>query len=136
MGRHKAIETPELMLQYFTEYYEYCKSNPIKVHDFVGKDGDEVYRLRERPLTIEGFENYCYNQGVIGDLSHYFANTNNAYEEFLTICSRIRKTIRQDQIEGGMAGVYNPSITQRLNSLVEKSENKHEVSEIKITYDR
>ena len=136
MGRHKAIETPELMLQYFTEYCEYAKNNPIKVHDFVGKDGDEVYRLRERPLTIEGFENYCYNQGVIGDLSHYFANTNNAYSDFLTICSRIRKTIRQDQIEGGMAGVYNPSITQRLNSLVEKSENKHEVSEIKITYDR
>ena len=136
MGRHKAIETPELMLQLFTEYCEYAKSNPIKVHDFVGKDGDEVYRLRERPLTIEGFENYCYNQGVIGDLSHYFANTNNAYSDFLTICSRIRKTIRQDQIEGGMAGVYNPSITQRLNSLVEKSENKHEVSEIKITYDR
>ena len=136
MGRHKAIETPELMLQYFTEYCEYAKNNPIKVHDFVGKDGDEVYRLRERPLTIEGFENYCYNQGVISDLSHYFANTNNAYADFLTICSRIRKTIRQDQIEGGMAGVYNPSITQRLNSLVEKSENKHEVSEIKITYDR
>ena len=136
MGRHKAIETPELMLQYFTEYCEYAKNNPIKVHDFVGKDGDEVYRLRERPLTIEGFENYCYNQGVIGDLSHYFANTNNAYADFLTICSRIRKTIRQDQIEGGMAGVYNPSITQRLNSLVEKTENKHEVNEIKITYDR
>ena len=136
MGRHKAIETPEIMLQLFTEYCEYAKNNPIKVHDFVGKDGDEVYRLRERPLTIEGFENYCYNQGVIGDLSHYFANTNNAYADFLTICSRIRKTIRQDQIEGGMAGVYNPSITQRLNSLVEKSENKHEVAEIKITYDR
>ena len=136
MGRHKAIETPELMLQYFTEYCEYCKSNPIKVHDFVGKDGDEVYRLRERPLTIEGFENFCADKGIIGDLSHYFANTNNAYADFLTICSHIRRKIRQDQIEGGMAGVYNPSITQRLNSLVEKSENKHEVSEIKITYDK
>jgi hypothetical protein len=136
MGRNKAIETPELMLQYFTEYCEYAKANPIKVHDFVGKDGDEVYRLRERPLTIEGFENYCYNQGVISDLGRYFSNHDNAYEDFRTICSRIKKTIRQDQIEGGMAGVYNPSITQRLNSLVEKSENKHEVSEIKITYDR
>jgi hypothetical protein len=136
MGRNKAIETPELMLQYFTEYCEYAKANPIKVHDFVGKDGDEVYRLRERPLTIEGFENYCYNQGVISDLGRYFSNHDNAYENFRTICSRIKKTIRQDQIEGGMAGVYNPSITQRLNSLVEKSENKHEVSEIKITYDR
>jgi hypothetical protein len=136
MGRPKAIETPEIMLQLFTEYCEYAKSNPIKVHDFVGKDGDEVYRLRERPLTIEGFENYCYNQGVVSNIDRYFANTDNAYEDFRSICSRIRKTIRQDQIEGGMAGVYNPSITQRLNSLVEKSENKHEVSEIKITYDR
>ena len=136
MGRNKAIETPEIMLQLFTEYCEYAKSNPIKVHDFVGKDGDEVYRLRERPLTIEGFENYCYNKGVVSNIDRYFANTDNAYEEFRSICSRIRKTIRQDQIEGGMAGVYNPSITQRLNSLVEKSENKHEVSEIKITYDR
>ena len=38
MGRFKLIETPELMLKYFTEYAEHCKSNPIKVHDFVGKD--------------------------------------------------------------------------------------------------
>ena len=91
MGRNKAIETPELMLQYFTEYCEYAKNNPIKVHDFVGKDGDEVYRLRERPLTIEGFENYCYNQGVISDLGRYFANLDNAYEDFRTICSRIKK---------------------------------------------
>jgi hypothetical protein len=35
-----------------------------------------------------------------------------------------------------MAGIFNPSITQRLNNLVEKTENKHEVSEIKITRDR
>ena len=136
MGRFKLIETPEKMLEYFNEYCDYAKNNPIKVHDFVGKDGDEVYRLRERPLTIEGFENYCYNQGIVSNIDRYFANTDNAYEDFRSICSRIRKTIRQDQIEGGMAGVYNPSITQRLNSLVEKSENKHEVAEIKITYDR
>jgi hypothetical protein len=35
-----------------------------------------------------------------------------------------------------MAGIFNASITQRLNNLVEKTENKHEVSEIKITRDR
>lgn len=136
MGRFKLIETPEKMLELFNDYKQYAKDNPIKVHDFVGKDGDEVYRLRERPLTIEGFENFCADKDIVGDLSHYFANTNGAYEDFLTICSHIRKKIRQDQIEGGMAGVYNPSITQRLNSLVEKTENKHEVNEIKITYDR
>ena len=42
----------------------------------------------------------------------------------------VYKDIRNNQIEGGMAGIYNPSITQRLNGLVERTENKHEVSEI------
>jgi hypothetical protein len=81
-----------------------------------------VYREKERPLTIEGFENYCANEGIIGDLSHYFANTKGRYKRFLTICSRIRREVRSDQIEGGMAGMYNPSITQRLNNLVEKTQ--------------
>ena len=32
------------------------------------------------------------------------------------------KEIRKDQIEGGMVGQYNPSITQRLNALKEHVE--------------
>jgi hypothetical protein len=42
---------------------------------------------------------------------------------FSEVCSRIKKSIRADQIKGGMAGIYNPSITQRLNNLVERQEN-------------
>ena len=49
-------------------------------------------------------------------------NLNDAYAEFSPICHAIREVIRQDQIEGGMAGIYNPSITQRLNNLVDKQE--------------
>jgi hypothetical protein len=60
--------------------------------------------------------------GIIGDLSHYFANTNNRYKRFLTIVTRIRREVRNDQIGGGMAGIYNASITARLNNLVEKKE--------------
>lgn len=119
----KNIETPELLWQLFTEYAQYIKTNPILVHDFVGKDGDSVHREKQRPLTIEGFECYLYDKGVIGDLSHYFANTDNRYEDYLTICSRIRKSVRANQIEGGMAGIFNPSITQRLNGLVDKTDN-------------
>jgi hypothetical protein len=125
MPKPKNIETPELLWDLFTEYVQFKKENPILVHDFVGKDGDSVQRKKERPLTIEGFECYLYDKGVIGDLSHYFANTGGKYEGYLTICSRIRKAVRNDQIEGGMAGIYNPSITQRLNGLVEKSQNEN-----------
>lgn len=128
MAKHKYIETPERLWELFEAYKEYAKTNPILVQDYVGKDGKEVFRTKERPLTIEGFECYLYDKEIIGDLSHYFANTNGKYADFLTICSRIKKAVRNDQIEGGMAGIYNPSITQRLNNLVEKTENKNEHS--------
>ena len=133
-GRPKAIESPELLWEHFCNYKQWAKDNPIKVQDFVGKDGQEVYRLRERPLTIEGFENYCFEHRIINDLSDYFSNKEDRYTDFTAICSRIRKTVRQDQIEGGMAGIYNPSITQRLNSLVEKQQTDMKVQGATITY--
>jgi hypothetical protein len=122
MGKHKYIETPEKMWELFEQYRAYTKSRPILVQDFVGKDGDEVNRKKERPLTIDGFECWCYDNDIISDLSNYFANSDNKYSEYSTICSRIRKAVRTDQIEGGMSGIYNPSITQRLNGLTDKSE--------------
>jgi hypothetical protein len=122
MGKHKYIETPEKMWELFEQYKAYTKSRPILVQDFVGKDGDEVNRKKERPLTIDGFECWCYDNDIIGDLSNYFANSDNKYSDYSTICSRIRKAVRTDQIEGGMSGIYNPSITQRLNGLTDKSE--------------
>mgnify|MGYP003348036505 CR=1 FL=1 len=121
-NKHK-IESPEILWQLFEDYKKAVKNNPILKHTFVGKEGRSEYSELERPLTIEGFENYVADLGIIGDLSHYFANTNNRYKRYLTICARIRRVVREDQIAGGMAGIYNPSITQRLNNLVEKVQN-------------
>lgn len=123
VGRPKSIESPEKMWEYFQSYQDSCKNNPIEVQDFVGKDGFEVHRQKERPLTMEGFENHLFDKGIINDIGDYFSNKNEAYSEFSAICRAIRRKIRQDQIEGGMAGIYNPSITQRLNSLKEQSES-------------
>lgn len=123
-GRPKAFESPEQLFDWFLKYKQWAKDNPILVHDFVGKDADEVERKRERPLTIEGFENYLFENKVISDMGDYFKNKEGRYEDFAPICSHIKKVIRQDQIEGGMAGIYNPSITQRLNALTEKVEQQ------------
>lgn len=136
MGRHKAIESPEKMWELFEAYQEWVKNNPIKVEDYVGKDGVRVYREKNRPLTMEGFESYLFDMGMLSDLSQYFANREGRYEEFVPILRTIRGKIRSHQVEGGMAGIYNPSLTARINGLVEKTENKHEVTEIKITHDR
>ena len=120
MGKHKYIETPEKMWELFEAYKEAVKLNPFLVQDYVGKDGEMVYRERERPLTFEGFYDYCYEN--IGCIDQYFENRDGRYADYVAICSRIKKIIRKDQIEGGMASIYNASITQRLNGLADKKE--------------
>lgn len=122
MGRKNKIESPEIMWELFEEYKRYTKNNPILKHTFVGKEGRSEYSELERPLTMEGFECYVWDKGIINGMDQYFANSNGRYKRFLAICSRIKREIRQDQISGGMAGIYNPSITQRLNNLVDKVE--------------
>jgi hypothetical protein len=130
MGKHKYIETPEKMWELFEAYRKEVKDNPRTKHVFVGKDGNSDYERLERPLTIEGFKNYCYE--VVGRVHQYLVNQDGLYDDYMTICSRIKETIRQDQIEGGMVGQYNPSITQRLNGLADKKQLEHKGLNIQI----
>ena len=123
MGRTKLIESPEKLKEYFSSYEKEVKSNPFLIKDWVGKDANEVVREKEKPLTIEGFECWLSENEIIEDLGDYLKNKDKRYEDYAPICSYIKKKTRKDQIEGGMAGVYNPSITQRLNNLVEKVED-------------
>ena len=117
----KYIETPEKMWELFEAYRKEVKDNPRTKHVFVGKDGASESERLERPLTIEGFRNYARkHKGCVND---YFANTDDRYSDYTTICRAITEEIRQDQIEGGMVGQYNPSITQRLNGLTDKQEH-------------
>lgn len=122
MGRTKLIQTPEEMWSLFEEYKKETKDNPILKHVFVGKDGSSAMEKKERPLTFEGFENYLVLNKIITDVSDYFENKDNRYKDYVPVCRAIKRIIRQDQIEGGMVGIYNPSVTQRLNGLVDKTQ--------------
>jgi hypothetical protein len=128
MGKNKYIETPDRMWELFTLYKKEVKSKPIIVKDWVGKDATDVFREKERPLTFIGFQNYLDDENIITDVTDYFENKDNRYNDYVRICSRIKRNIQQDQIEGGMASIYNPSITQRLNGLVDKQEHKHDIT--------
>lgn len=123
MYKKKYIDSPEKMWEHFLSYKEQVKNNPALVHDYVGKDGQSVFRKKERPLTDKGFFNFCRNEkGAC--VRQYFQNQDKLYGNYIAICSRISDEIDQDQIEGGMIGIYNPSITQRLNGLVDKKETE------------
>lgn len=121
-GRPKNISTPEIMWEHFIDYKNMVKKTPILVKDWVGKDADEIYREKEKPLTFIGFQNFLDDNDVITDVTDYFENKDNRYTDFVRICSRIKRNIQEDQITGGMCNIYNPSITQRLNGLTDKTD--------------
>jgi hypothetical protein len=125
MGKNKYIETPEIMWDYFLQYKEHVKSSPILIKDWVGKDAEEVYKEKEKPLTFIGFQNWLDDQNIISDVTDYFENKGDRYTEYVRICSRIKRNIQDDQICGGMVGIYNQSITQRLNALIENVKTEH-----------
>ncbi len=126
-GRGKYIETPEVLWELFQAYCKDAKSKPFIVTDWVGGQGMKVDRKKERPLTMEGFSIFCYDK--MSKIKDYISNKEGRYSEYIPISSRIKEAIREDQIGGGMAGIYNPSITQRLNGLVEKVQNDVKVEQ-------
>jgi hypothetical protein len=120
MPKPKLIETPEKLMEIFEAYKAHCAANPRIKWVLSQKTAEMVPEPLRVPLTNEGFEIFCYNN--YSDVHHYFDNTDGRYSEYRTICTHIKKEIRNDQITGGMVGQFNPSITQRLNSLKEHTD--------------
>jgi len=120
VGRPRNLDSPEQLYELFKKYKEDVKANPRIKSVFGGKEFEERAEPLERPLTMEGFEIFCWDN--VGEVEQYFKNIDKRYTEYIPICSRIRKEIREDQITGGMVGQYNASITQRLNNLKEQVE--------------
>lgn len=119
-GRPRNIESPETLWELFQGYIIDSKekeSEWLKVQ-YVGKDGNRTTDELKLPLTIEGFKRYCWDV-EIGCIEQYLKNQDDLYKEFIPICSRIKNSIRENQILGGMLNVFNPSITQRLNNLTD-----------------
>jgi len=123
----RIFKTPEALEKAFNEYKEDLKEQSkewLKVQ-YVGKEGERAVDPQKVPMTMEGFERFCYDH--YGNVGQYFDNKDGYYDDFVAICLRIKKEIRENQIIGGLLGFYNPSITQRLNGLVEKTDNNIKV---------
>ena len=120
MPKPKLIESPEKLREIFEAYKAHCADNPRIKWVLSQKTAEMVPEPLRVPLTNEGFEIFCYKN--YSDVHHYFDNTDGRYSEYRTICTHIKKEIRNDQITGGMVGQFNPSITQRLNALKEHTD--------------
>ena len=122
----RIFKTPTELKSAWEGYKESRKTESLKWPkvQYVGKDGNRVEDYPVLPLTYDGFQVYCIDNH--GHVHHYFENSDGYYNDFRDVCSRIKQEIRDHQITGGMLGQFNPSITQRLNNLVEKTDNKNE----------
>ena len=132
--RPKLIESPEKLMQIFEEYKAFTLANPRTKWVLSQKTAEMVAEPLRIPLTNEGFEIFCDNN--YSDVHHYMDNTDGRYSAYRTVCSHIKKEIRNDQITGGMVGQFNPSITQRLNALKEHTDvtsDNEKISAITVT---
>lgn len=120
----RIFKTPDELFDAFLRYKENLKeqSQEWKKVLYVGKDGSKVEDPQKVPMTMEGFERFCYEN--YGGVNHYFDNKEGYYDDFGTICLRIRSEIRENQIIGGLLNFYNPSITQRLTNLIDRKDIK------------
>ena len=133
MAKHKYIDSPARMYELFQQYKSSRQPREIQKATAAGVKSE----FHTPPLTMEGFDVFVMNyEGIESKgVEQYFSNREGRYSEYVDICNRIKREIRNDQIEGGMVGQYNPSITQRLNGLTEKTDvttNGKEINEIKV----
>lgn len=122
MAKHKYIETPDKLWQYFCDYVQSEKDNPLYKVEYVGKDGNKEKTELAVPITFEGFECYLADKEVIQDLGHYSANTNGDYDEFRTIITRIRKNCFVNNFKGAAVGLFNANLIARKIGLTDKKE--------------
>lgn len=124
----RIFKTPDELYAAFEAYKKDLDEKAkewLKVQ-YVGKDGERVTDKYKLPYTFEGFKVYCYNE--YGKIEQYFVNKDGLYDDFGSICSHIKEEIRNNQILGGLIGIYNPSITQRLNGLTDKTSSEHNIN--------
>lgn len=122
VGRPRLLKSPDEMWNLFTDYVDHARLHPVIKRELNQRTGEVIEIPIDRPLTIEGFFTFAWDR--IGDIHAYFYNKDNQYPDFSTIVMRVKESIREQQISGGMGGVYNANLTARLNGLTDKVQNE------------
>ena len=132
MSKPKYIKTPEELYQLFESYTLDTKQRVRTIPKATNKG--VLYEEHVPPLTIDGFKTYANKQG--SDINRYWYNVDGTLNEYVSIVTRIKEEIRNDQVEGALVGQYQQNIVARLNNLTEKTDvttNGEAINEIKIS---
>ena len=130
MAKHKYIETPEKLWEYFKSYVQFERDNPMNKVEYAGKDGIERNTKLETPITFEGFECYLADQDVIDDLGDYSSNKDERYTDYATIITRIRKNCFVHNYKGAAVGLFNANLIARKLGIADSTKNENENTNI------
>ena len=141
-GRKRLFESPELLWEAASEYFEWCDEHPYlkqeqkKGNTIIPKDAklspDEFKEVSnpiaeiptQRPYTMQGLCLYL-DCGI-----NYFNQFEESLREkkdelskdFSLTITRIRQIVQDRQVSGGLTGSYNPMLIARLLGLKEKQD--------------
>jgi hypothetical protein len=118
-GRDKLFETPELLWEAATEYFNWVDGHPwYKVEAVKSGDncGDLIKIPLARPYTLSGFQLYI---GASDTFWRKFKADD--HKDFVTVISEIEKAIYTQKFEGAAVGAFNANIIARDLGLTEKS---------------
>lgn len=121
-GRPPRFATAEDIWAEFSEYVAFVERNPIELpmHVVKGNKREEGKGGKvARPLTLEGFVTFAGVCQSWRDFARYQCERG---AEFSAVITRVRECVRDNQISGGMAGIYNSNLTARLNGLTDRQD--------------
>jgi hypothetical protein len=136
-GRDKLFETPELLLESASEYFDWCDNNPWETVKAVESNNGYSKEIKptQRPYSLRGWWHY------IGASESWLRNfKKECGDDFLRVIEEIESFIANHQWEGATVGAFNANIIARTLGLKEgldyttkgESVNRIEVSKEQI----
>jgi hypothetical protein len=121
MGAPPLFDTAESLWDAAKQYFKWCDDNPIRVKDWVGKDADQVDRIKPTPYSLAGFAIF------IGASRNWFKEFRIARKEqndtdILAVCARIEDICFTQQYNGAVAGVFQWGMVARALGIADKQE--------------
>ena len=126
-GRSKLYETPEELEKDIQSYFDKVDSKKHRQLVTITKNGDEIYREKDYPYTIEGL---CLHLGIEPQtLINY--RKRKGYEVFFDVVKRAIIKIRDQYITLGLVGDYENRLLQFVLTNIAPQDYKNKIEETK-----
>jgi len=128
MAKHKYIETPEKLKDYWEEYKKSLKIIDVPVtHPRLGM----IALPMPEPIHERAFNNWLVDNYDLGERTvHKYFNceNDNSYSEYRATITYIKNDIFSHNLKYSAVGIYKEKLIMALLGLANKNENKNEHS--------